>query len=66
MAFTFVDSARCPECEARITEEDEVGFLRMSESDTGSSELVVCPHCERAIGAIATAMHDSILYEMLF
>ena len=66
MAFTYVDSARCPECDSRITEEDEIGFLRMSESDTGSSELVVCPHCERAIGAIATAMHDSILYEMLF
>lgn len=62
MGFTFVDSARCPECDNRITTDDDVGFLRMSESDTGSSELVVCPHCERAIGAIATAMYDSLLW----
>lgn len=62
MGFTFVDSARCPECDDRITTDDEVGFLQMSESSTGSSELVVCPHCERAIGAMATATYDSILF----
>jgi phage terminase large subunit GpA-like protein len=62
MGFAFVDSARCPECDDRITTDDEVGFLRMSESSTGSSELVVCPHCECVIGAIATATYDSILF----
>lgn len=62
MAFEFVDSARCPECDDRITTDDEVGFLRMSESNKGSSELVVCPHCERVIGAIATASYDSLLF----
>lgn len=62
MGFTFVDSARCPECDDRITTDDDVGFLRMSESSTGSAELVVCPHCERVIGGIATAKYDSILF----
>lgn len=62
MVFTFVDSARCPKCDTRITTADEGGFLRLSESDTDSSELVVCPHCERAIGAIATATYVIILF----
>ena len=66
MAFTFVTSAHCPECDSRISEDDVAGFLRMSESDTGSSELVVWPHCERAIGAITTAMYDNPLYDVLF
>lgn len=62
MGFTYVDSARCPECDTRITTDDDVGFLQMTESDVGSSELVVCPHCERIIGGIATAAYDSIWF----
>lgn len=62
MGFTYVDSARCPECDERITTEDDVGFLQMSESDIGSSELVVCPHCECIRGGIATASYDSIWF----
>ena len=62
MGFTYVNSVRCPECDDRISEDDEVEFLRMSESRSGSSELVACPHCGYVIGAIATASYDSLLF----
>ncbi|WP_206537080.1 hypothetical protein [Haloferax mucosum] len=62
MGFTYVDTARCPECDSRITSDDDMGFLQMTESSTGSSELVVCPHCERVLGAVATAAYDSIWF----
>jgi hypothetical protein len=62
MGFTYADSAPCPECDDHIRSDDDVGFLTMSESSTGSSELVVCPHCERVIGGIASAAYDSLLF----
>ncbi|MDS0295201.1 hypothetical protein [Halogeometricum luteum] len=62
MALKSVDAARCPECGERITGDDDVGFLQTSESSNGSSGLVVCPHCDRVLGAAASASYDSILF----
>ncbi len=42
--------------------DDDVRFLQTSESKRGSSGLVVCPHCDRVIGGVATASYDSILF----
>lgn len=62
MPLKPVDTARCPECGEQITSDDDVGFLQTSESKNGSSGLVVCPHCDRVVGAVASASYDSILF----
>ena len=62
MPFKSIDSARCPECDSTITTDDDVGFLQTSETKNGSSGLVVCPHCDRVIGGVASASYDSILF----